>query len=223
MCLGSKSVINDFILEDRNKISLALEHEVLGLTIDTNLNFYSHLKQLCKKVANKLNALTRIDKEQINFLYNSFFNGQLSHCPLRWTFCCRRSNNLINKLQERALRVVYIDYDSSLNELLEIANENTIHVTNIHILMTEIYKFLNGLSPPIMREIFLKKYCPYSLRNPRSLITNCKSSKKCGIDSIVYKGLQIWQTLPTDLRNSQSLRIFKCNRRLPGVYSMQNL
>ena len=44
MYLGSKSVINDFILEDRTKISLALEHEVLGLTIDTNLNFYSHLK-----------------------------------------------------------------------------------------------------------------------------------------------------------------------------------
>ena len=51
-----------------------------------------------------------------------------------WTFCSRRSNNLINKLQEKALRVVYNDYYSSLNELLEIAIENTIHITNIHIL-----------------------------------------------------------------------------------------
>ena len=46
--------------------------------------------------------------------------------------------------------------DSSFNELLEIANENTIHVTNIYILMTEIYKFLSGLSLPIMSEIFKK-------------------------------------------------------------------
>ena len=61
MCLGSKSDINDFILEDRTKILPKLEHEVLGITIDTNLNFYSHLKQLCiKEVANKLNALSRI-------------------------------------------------------------------------------------------------------------------------------------------------------------------
>ena len=60
MCLGLKSEINNFILEDRTKIPLTLEHEVLGITIDTNLNFYRHLKQLCKKVANKLNALTRI-------------------------------------------------------------------------------------------------------------------------------------------------------------------
>ena len=50
--------------------------------------------------------------------------------------------------------------------------------------MTETYKFLNGLSVPIMSEIFLKKGRLYSLRNPRSLITNCISSVNYGIDSI---------------------------------------
>ena len=77
--------------------------------------------------------------------------------------------------------------------------------------MKEICKFLNGLSPPIMSEIFKKKYCPYSLRNRRSLTTNFQSTLKYGIDSIVYKYLQIWQFLPTDLRNSESLSLFKCN------------
>ena len=86
MCLGSKYEIDDCIFEERTKIPLTLEHEVLGIMIDTNLNFYSHLKQLCKKDANKFNALTRIipylDKKQINLLYNSFFKGPLSYCPL---------------------------------------------------------------------------------------------------------------------------------------------
>ena len=121
MCLGSKSKMNDFLLEDRTKIPLTLEHEVLVITIDTNLNFYSHLKQLFKKVANELNALTRIipylDKRQINLLHNSFLKGQLSYCALIWNFCSRRSNNLINKLQERAWRVVFNDYNSSFNPL----------------------------------------------------------------------------------------------------------
>ena len=44
-----------FILEDRIKILLTFEHEeVLGIMMDINLNFYSLLKQLCKKAANKL-------------------------------------------------------------------------------------------------------------------------------------------------------------------------
>ena len=75
-------------------------------------------------------------------LDNPNTQGQLSYCPLIWAFCSRRSNNLINKLQERALRVVYNDCDSSFSELLEIANEN---IKYIHILMTEIYRFYKWL------------------------------------------------------------------------------
>ena len=71
MWVGSKSEINDFMIKDRT------EHEFLGITIDTNQNFYSHLKQLCKTVGNKPNALTRIipylDEKQINLRYSSFF------------------------------------------------------------------------------------------------------------------------------------------------------
>ena len=79
MCFGSKSEINNFILKNWIKIPLTLEYEVLGTTINTNLNFYSDLKQLWKKVANELNALTRIipylDKKRINLLYNYLFKG----------------------------------------------------------------------------------------------------------------------------------------------------
>ena len=60
MSLGSNIPNNDLILEDSTKIPSAEEYIVLGITIDNKLTFYNHLKQLCKKVANKLNALTRI-------------------------------------------------------------------------------------------------------------------------------------------------------------------
>ena len=54
MCSGSKSKIKDFVPEDRTKIPVTLKREVLGIIIDTNLNFYSHVKQLFKKDINKL-------------------------------------------------------------------------------------------------------------------------------------------------------------------------
>ena len=96
---------------------------MLGVTIDNRLTFYNHLKNPCKKIGNKLNALTRIapylNHNQIRLTYNSFFKGQLSYCPLNWTFCSRRSNHLFNKLQERALRIAYNDFNSSFSELLE--------------------------------------------------------------------------------------------------------
>ena len=158
MTFGSKFNNNDLLLEDGTTIPSAEEHVVLGITIDSHLNFYSHLKQLCQKVANKLNALTRIaphlDQDQKKLIYNSFFTEQLSYCPLIWTYCSRQSNHLINRFQERALRITYNDYDSSFRELLEMSNESTVHIRNIKVLMTGIYKFLNDLSPPIMSDIF---------------------------------------------------------------------
>ena len=100
MSLGSNSDNSDLILEDSTKILSSEEYIALGITIDNKLTFYSYLKQLCMKVANKLNALTRVapylDYNQTKLIYNSFFKGQLSYCPLIWTFCSRRSNHLIN-------------------------------------------------------------------------------------------------------------------------------
>ena len=67
-------------------------------------SFWEHvvlkrLKELCKKVLNKLNALTRItpclDQKQIYFFYNSFLKGQSSYYPLIWTSCLRRPDHLI--------------------------------------------------------------------------------------------------------------------------------
>ena len=55
MCLVSKSKINDFIFGDRTKILLTLEHELLGIKIDTNLNFHNLLKQLTEKNFNEKN------------------------------------------------------------------------------------------------------------------------------------------------------------------------
>ena len=115
MTLGLNTTKKEFVLADGTIALSAEKHVVLGITIDSRLTFCSHLKQLCKKVANTLNALTRtapyLSYNQRRPIYSSFFTGQLSHYPLMWTFCSIKSNHLISKLQERALRVTYNDYD----------------------------------------------------------------------------------------------------------------
>ena len=133
-------------------------------------------------------------------MYNSFFEGQLSYCPLIWTFCSRRFNHLINKLQERALRIAYNDFNSSFSELLEMANESTTHIKNLNFFLTEIYKFLNGLSQPIMNEVFQTNDCSYNLRNPRILASKHNYTIKDDINTIIFKGAQIWQNIPLEIR-----------------------
>ena len=80
-----------------------------------------------------------LNHSQVRLIYNSFFKGQLNYCPLIWTFFSRRSNHLTKKLQEPAIRIVYNDFNSSFSELLEMANESTIHIRNLKFLLTEVF------------------------------------------------------------------------------------
>ena len=74
-------------------------------------------------------------------------------------------NNKINRLQERSLRIVYSDQNSTFEELLERDKIFSIHHKNIQNLAIEIYKFVNGLYPEIMESVFhLKENSRYSQR-----------------------------------------------------------
>ena len=60
---------------------------------------------------------------------------------------CRTLNNIINKIHERALRIVYNDDHSSFDELLNRNNSFTIHERDVQALAIEMFKVISGLSP----------------------------------------------------------------------------
>ena len=101
-CASSKMKIDHIEIENSES------EKLLGIQVDCNLNFNSHLNTLCKKASSKIRALARIspylDLYKRKLLMNSFFNAQFGYCPLVWMFCSRSINNKINSLHERCLR-----------------------------------------------------------------------------------------------------------------------
>ena len=55
----------------------------------------------------------------------------------------RRIDHKINKLHDRALRIVYKDNFSLFEELLSEDKSVTVHQRNLQIIATEMYKILN--------------------------------------------------------------------------------
>ena len=60
-------------------------------------------------------------------------------------------------LHKRFLRIIYNDKQLPFTELLNQGSSVSVHVRNIQRLAVQMFKFCNGLSPPIMSNIFKLK------------------------------------------------------------------
>ena len=129
--------IEDFSIKNSTK------EKLLGVKFDSNLSFEGHVTSLCKKASQKLHALARIshymDLNKRRNLMKAFITSQFSYCPLIWMFHSRNLNNKINRIHERALRLVYQN-NLGFSELLDLHNSVTVHQKNLQVLVTEIYK-----------------------------------------------------------------------------------
>ena len=115
----------------------------------------------------------------------------------------------LSNVHERALRIVHDDHISSYSELLKTNNERTIHQQNINVLMKEIYKFENDLSPPLIDDMFQVRKINYDLRHFQKIANTKKTSVKMGLDIISYRAPQLWKLVPRDIKDALSLSTFK--------------
>ena len=169
-----------------------------------------------------------MNTEKLQWLMRAFVLPHFSYCPLVWMFYDRTLNHRINHIHKRALRIAYKDYENDFGFLLEQSKSVPIHVRNLQLLMTEIYKTKCGLNPPFMKEIFMQRNIGYSLRHGDDAQLPKVRTTSFGVESIAYLGNKLWQILPQEIKQLNSLPIFKkqircwngekCNCRLCKVY-----
>ena len=127
-----------------NGISIRTTEEVklLGITIDSKLQFQSHVEAIFMTANEKVKASSRIarylQKRKAYMLYKTFKRSTFNYCPLIWMFCGKIANNRINQLHKRALRVLHNDYTATFEDLLEKSKDVTVHCSNLQKLMIEI-------------------------------------------------------------------------------------
>ena len=141
---------------------------------------------------------------------NAFFKSQFSYCPLSWMFHSRTLNNKINRLHERCLRIIYNDNTSSFTDLLEIDNSVSVHHRNIQVLATELYKFVNGLSPKLVSDCFkLNNMTVHNTRTRSTFYSRPVRTVLHGTESLSHLRPKIWELLPSDMKNLSSITTFK--------------
>ena len=200
----SINIDNEVIKNSSNK-------KLLRINLNNRIGFDTHVANICKRVSKKLHALTRISQfmniHKRRMTMKAFLDSEFGYCPLVRMFHSRKLNSQINKLHERALRMVCQDYVSSFTELLKKDISTTIHNRNIQLLATELFKVKNGLSPAFMNEIFVENaHHYYDLRKKFEFKRNKVKTVYNGTETSTLLGPRIWEIAPDYLKKVATLR-----------------
>ena len=192
------------------------EVELLGVTIDNQLSFSTHLNSKIKKANSKLITIARYQHfltfRQKKIALSSFVHCHFSYAPLVWMFHSREINNRINRVHKKALRILYNDNESSFEVLLKRDEGFTVHERNLQKLMTEMFKAKNRLEPHLLQGIFeASDYNGPKLRSSKHFKRPNVNTVKYGDKSLQNLGVQLWNQLPQSVQEIKTLAKFKAD------------
>ena len=191
--------------------------KLLGIHFDNKLTFEPHVRSLCKKASQKLHTFARIAYflkfKQGKLLLNAFITAQFSYAPVVWMFHSCKLKNHLNRIRERALRIMYQDHNSTFNEPLAKYGSFIIHDCNLQKLLIEIFKVKMKFAPEIMNEVFDFIECRYPLRSELRFKSQNICTARYEIETTTFVGSSIWTNMPNELKESTSLNEFKAKMK----------
>ena len=194
--------------------------KLVGVTFDFMLNFETHVSDICRKAARQINVLLRIGKylslETKILIYKSFIKSNFNYCPLVWHFCYKRSSDKLEKLQFRALRLVFNDFSSSYETLLEKVNMPSLHKSRIRLIAMETFKILHKLTPAYLHDLVTYIESRYSFRYDNLADLPRVRTARHGKSTFRYEAATVWNSLPNELRKVEDFGEF---RRLVHTWS----
>ena len=121
----------------------------------------------CKKIASGIGALKRVRSfvphETLRSIFKSLVQPHFHYCSSVWGCCSKTPASKLQKLQNRAARKTYSNYDANADNLIKklgwrkLDSQRSIHKAVM------VYKSLNGLTPDYLSSKFVD----------RSSVSNC--------------------------------------------------
>ena len=148
-----------------------------------------------------------MDPVKLKLLMDEFIKSQFNYCPLVWMFHDRIINSKVNKIRERALRIVC--KDSGNDFVNTVYNSVTKHQRNLQLLMIEIFKTKKDLNPTFMKDVFAERDNYDSLQNTNHLQLLKVRTTIYGAENIQFRGCLLWSSLPSSLKDSSTIQEFK--------------
>ena len=176
-----------------------------------------HIEHISKEIAFCIGILKRSRSfvlfETLLCIYNALVQPHFYYCSVVWGNC---NKPLSIKLQNRAARILTSSsYDANVDDLFVRLGWQKLNFQRELKTATMVYKSLNGLAPDYLKSMFTDRSATstYSLRNCEGKLALPLPRTNFLKNSFSYSGAVLWNSLPANLRQAQTLATFKSDCR----------
>ena len=145
------------------------------------------------------------------YIYNTRIQSQFDYCNLVWGNCGKTLFDRLQKLQNRAARVLTLSsYDADAKCLITQLDWKDLSTQFQIQKAIMVYKSFNGLVPEYLSSKFVKRNeMRYSLRDSVNKLVVPFPRTNYMKNSFSYSRAVLWNSLPCDIRETKSLSQFK--------------
>ena len=178
MLIASRQKLSQFtespsLTINENAIEQVTFAKSLGVDVDQNINWKRHIENISKKIACAIGAIKRIRHlTPFNVLikvYNSLIQPHFDYCNVVWRNCNKGLSEKLQRLQNRAARILMsASYDSNLDDLFRALGWRRLCYQRLEQKSILMYKTLHGMSTPDYlrsRFVYRDNASAYRLRN----------------------------------------------------------
>ncbi len=208
------------IIINNQQIENVSNCKYLGVNIDQALNWSSHINTVCKMISSKIGVLRRLSNvlpsHILNTVYNSIVKPHFDYCVSVWGYYNVTDIDQLQKLQNRAARIVSGVFDFNISSDDLICNLKWLRVKELRDLQTLsiMYKCQQNKAPNYLSDKFslLSDVSNYNTR--RKNLYNVEQFKsKTAEQSLSYNGPILFNSLPKDIRCAEDFKDFKCKAK----------
>ena len=144
------------------------------------------------------------------FIFNGLVKPQFDYCSNVRGCCSNSLANKLQKLQNRAARILLSAHASSA-DLFGRLNWKNLRNQRLYTKAITMFKSLNGETPEYLSNKFILRSdtTSYRLRNSDMRLALPQPRTDYFRKSFSYSGATLWNSLPADIRTSKTLNEFK--------------
>ena len=190
---------------------------ILGVTTDSSLSWRVQINNISKSVSQLVGLLWGVryflDNNGKKLFFNALILPKLTYCISLWGKGPKDAMLCLYRLQKRALRIILgCGIEVSSKELFTKYERMTIFDLYTYHVCVFMYKIKNDLCPGYLSSLFTMEQSnfiynirSYNEKNVKIPFPRIEHYKK----SLLFSGSTLWNSLPNNLKNTDSLYDFK--------------